>query len=39
MGNFRKLRVWLLAKDLAVKIYSLTKSPNLSKDYGLKDQL
>jgi four helix bundle protein len=39
MGNFRKLRVWLLAKDLAVKIYSLTKSANLSKDYGLKDQM
>jgi four helix bundle protein len=39
MGNFQKLRVWLLAKDLAVKIYKLTQTTKLSKDYGLKDQL
>ena len=39
MGNFQKLRVWQLAKDLAVKIYKLTKSPELAKDFGLKDQI
>ena len=39
MGNFQKLRVWQLAKNLAVKIYKLTKTPNLSKDFGLKDQI
>ena len=39
MGNFKKLRVWQLAKDLAVKIYKLTKTPKLSKDFGLKDQI
>jgi len=39
MGNFQELRVWQLAKDLAVKIYKLTKTPGLSKDYGLKDQI
>jgi four helix bundle protein len=39
MGNFQKLRVWQLAKDLAVKIYKLTKTPNLSRDFGLKDQI
>jgi len=39
MGNFQKLRVWQLAKDLAVKIYNLTKSTKLSSDFGLKDQI
>ncbi len=39
MGNFQKLRVWQSAKELAVKIYKLTQTPKLSKDYGLKDQL
>ena len=39
MGNFKKLRVWQLAKDLAVKIYKLTRTPKLSKDFGLKDQI
>jgi four helix bundle protein len=39
MGNFQKLRVWQLAKDLAVKIYKLTKTQKLAKDFGLKDQI
>jgi four helix bundle protein len=39
MGNFRKLLVWLKAKDLAVRIYKLCKIQSLSKDYGLKDQI
>ena len=39
MGNFRELRVWQNAKDLAVKIYQLTKEQDFSKDYGLKDQI
>ena len=39
MGNFQKLRVWLIAKDLAVKIYKLTQSKEFSKDFGLKDQI
>jgi four helix bundle protein len=39
MGNFQKLRVWLLAKDLAVKIYRLTQMPKFLKDYGLRDQI
>ena len=39
MGNFQKLRVWQLGKNLAVKIYKLTKSQNFSKDFGLKDQI
>ena len=39
MGNFQKLRVWQLAKDLAVKIYKVTKTSKFSKDFGLKDQI
>jgi four helix bundle protein len=39
MGNFQKLRVWQLAKNLAVNIYKLTKSQNYSRDFGLKDQI
>lgn len=39
MGNFQKLRVWQYAKDLAVKIYKLTKSNEFAKDFGLKDQI
>lgn len=39
MGNFKNLRVWQLAKELAVRIYKLTQSPTFSKDFGLKDQI
>jgi four helix bundle protein len=39
MENFQKLRVWQLAKDLAVKVYKLTKGTYFSKDFGLKDQV
>jgi four helix bundle protein len=39
MGNFQELRVWQLAKDLAVKIYRLTNGTDISKDFGFKDQI
>jgi four helix bundle protein len=39
MGNFMKLRVWQVAKELAVKIYKLTQTPKFLKDYGLRDQI
>jgi four helix bundle protein len=39
MGNFQKLRVWQLAKELAVKVYKITQSPKFSKDFGFKDQI
>ena len=39
MGNFQKLRVWQLAKSIAVKIYKLPKSSKFSKDFGLIDQI
>lgn len=37
--NFTKLKVWHKGVDLAVRIYKLTDSPRLSKDFGMKDQL
>jgi four helix bundle protein len=37
--SFRELRVWQEAKDLAVEIYKLTALGNLSRDFGLKDQM
>jgi four helix bundle protein len=39
MGNFKKLLVWLKAKDLAVKVYKVTNSCPFLTDYGLKDQI
>lgn len=39
MGKFQKLRVWQIAKEIAVKIYRLTSSKEFSKDFGLKDQI
>lgn len=39
MENFRKLRVWQSAKEIAVKTYLLTRESELSKDFGLKDQI
>jgi len=39
MGDFRKLRVWQKAKELAVKIYQQVKKQTISKDYGYKDQI
>ncbi|MCU0461262.1 MAG: four helix bundle protein [Bacteroidales bacterium] len=39
MGNFRKLLVWQLAKELAVEIYKITRTQPFTKDFGLKDQI
>jgi four helix bundle protein len=37
--DFRKLVVWQRSKDLAVDIYKITKSGEISKDYGFTDQM
>ena len=39
MGNFRKLLVWQKARELAVRIYKLTRTQPISKDFGLRDQI
>jgi len=40
MSNFRNLKVWKRAIDMAVSIYNLTeKNKSFQKDFGLKDQI
>ena len=39
MGNYRKLEVWQLAKDLAVHIYKLTRNGEFAKDFDLRGQI
>lgn len=39
MGNFRELKVWQKAKDLAVYVYQVTDTGAFAKDYGLRDQI
>jgi four helix bundle protein len=37
--KFEDLPVWKLAKDLAVKVYQVTKNEKVRRDYGLVDQI
>ena len=37
--EFKELRVWQEAKQLAVQIYKITTTARFSKDYGLQDQV
>ena len=39
MGNFRELKIWQEAKNLAVDVYKITGNGQFDKDYGLKDQI
>ena len=39
MGDFRNLKVWQEAKDIAIQIYRLTNKDKFIKDFSLKDQL
>ena len=39
MGNFRNLRVWQEAKDLAVYVYKVTNKGSFSKDFRFRDQI
>ncbi len=39
MGDFRELRVWRKAKDLAVNIYRMTRVGAFQRDHGLRDQM
>ena len=39
MGNFKELRVWQEAINLAVDIYTLSRRQPFSKDFGLCDQI
>ena len=37
--RFEDLKVWQMAHDLSVAVYSLTKCGEFSKDWGLRDQI
>ena len=39
MGDFKKLRAWQLAKDLAVKIYKIANEGKFSNDFGFRNQI
>ena len=39
MGNFKNLRVWQDGLNLAIEIYSITRSGNFATDFGLKNQI
>jgi four helix bundle protein len=38
-GSFEDLEVWQEGCDLAVEIYGITRTGNLSRDYGFRDQM
>ena len=37
--RFEDIEAWKLARELTRKVYRLTKKPQFSKDYGLKNQI
>ena len=37
--NFEELEIWKEARSLTREIYTLSKTPQFSKDYGLRDQM
>ena len=37
--KFEEIEAWQLARELTRKVYHLTKKPQFSKDYGLKNQI
>ncbi len=39
MGDFRKLKVWERAKDLAISVHKTVERGPFTRDYCLKDQM
>ena len=37
--NFEELEIWKTARRLAQEVYTLSKTTQFSKDYGLRDQM
>ena len=37
--GFKNLKVWEIGKKLAVKVYTLTGTSRISRDFGLRDQI
>ena len=39
INRFEEIEAWKLARSLTQKVYQLTRKPEFSKDYGLKNQI
>ncbi len=39
MSDYRKLNVWLKAKDLAVAVYQVVRRPGMAREHALGDQM
>lgn len=39
MSDYRKLTVWLKAKDLSVSVYKLVRSPGMAREHALGEQM
>jgi len=37
--RFEDIEAWQLARELTVKVYTLTRKPGFARNYGLKDQV
>ena len=37
--NFKELKTWQIAKDIAVDIYKITDGSNIKNDFSLRDQM
>lgn len=39
VGRFEELKIWQVAREIARRVYALTKTGPFAKDFGLKDQI
>ena len=39
INKFEEIEAWQLARELTQKVYHLTRKPEFSKDFGLKNQI
>ena len=37
--NFKELKIWQIAKDIAVDIYRVTESSNIKNDFSFREQM
>lgn len=37
--NFKELKIWQIAKDIAVDVYKITDSSSIKNDFSLRDQM
>ena len=39
VGRFEELKIWQVAREIARRVYALTKTGPFAKDFGFKDQI